>query len=486
MINFRENYLQALIVLDSSHHLHGVDHRQLNVWPVLRVLLGYRLHLTTINEQFNIVWPSIKWISERTVFDALISYKEKFFPFENNRKSKSQLLVLTNSSHDILLQPPTMILENPILGGICRELHHAEVSFDLWDVNNPVWKYDINSASQIRHRARAILSELVKNAQLTELLYAIVEVLYKFNYRFDLQGFLRWGREQVALFCAQYYFYCSTLQKHHYKVILLYNFYNPQTMALIAAARLNGIKVIEYQHSQISPTHFAYSVFVNICNHIAWMRFIPDHFFVWRKLDSDLLNTYFKDKYNYLITVTGRMFMRNMISGCIPAENQHGLSILIGLQGLRLPDWLIDSMCALDNFSWVLREHPRYPLSIEYRNELEKKIVNCKHVTFNQSGSVECAILNTDCVLTLFSGIAIEATCFNKPVLLFGQDGTSVYSREVEAGLMHEVSDYNSLVNRLNELLQQKQRHGNSNYSDELELNYKKFLEQIMRYVDKV
>ena len=85
-----------------------------------------------------------------------------------------------------------------------------------------------------------------------------IEIFFK-KEKINLPGIYNKLTDTIIDNQTQFYKYRSYFKKSGFKKILFYCYYNSAVMAINRAARELNIDTIEYQHSQISSNHFAYS-----------------------------------------------------------------------------------------------------------------------------------------------------------------------------------------------------------------------------------
>jgi hypothetical protein len=483
VINTRENYLQVLRQLDIVHSRTDAMYRDMPIWPVVRMLLGYRLHLTTVDQKMDLSWPTINWFSSNSLPDLLYNLLDKLLSYGADHIADAPLVVAIHSNHDRVVDDSSSRKSNVVLGGIVDELASLDLPFTIWDLHQPIWKTNTRIGAVLKHHARAVKRSILKDPTFQKLLDQVANELRTFQYHFSQLSFHEWASEQFALFYAQHLIYKDLLSHTSIKALLVYNFYNPQTMGLIAAAKKKGIKVLEYQHSQIAKSHFAFSSFIRNYDINCWRWFVPDHFLLWRELDRKLISEYFYGKLNVQASVVGRLFKRNTFLKCLNSKLEGEVVILVALQGLKLPAYIIDTIGKSDYVKWLIREHPRYPISDSYREEWNSLMNNCNHITFDKTTSVECTLLNVDAVLTAFSGIALEASLLSLPVLICDESGADVYKEEIASDLMVFIKDGSHFESEIIKLNGKKVKLSAESIEEQLSLNYKASINILKQYV---
>ncbi len=222
------------------------------------------------------------------------------------------------------------------------------------------------------------------------------------------------------------------------ELIRTYCCYNNKKTAMVRAANKLGIHLIEYQHSNITDTHFAYSHWKNIDS---YSEFLPKYFDVWSLADKNLIENNFKgEKYKPHISITGNVYLnkqKEKYNEVVAIDN----AILICLQGQWIPSFIEDFIREDSKYVWYIRLHPRYP---EDKKHLDKLHTEFPHkIKYEQANTSDLFLLlsQVQFLLTSFSGTALEAFEFGKQVIIFGEEGLDSYKTYIENGLFKYVVD---------------------------------------------
>ena len=230
---------------------------------------------------------------------------------------------------------------------------------------------------------------------------------------------------------AEYLTFSFIFKKLSVKNVLLYCYYNNTIMSVIRASNNLNIKTIEYQHSQVTSNHFAYSKWSHNINNSR--DFFPSKIWVWRKEDANYLKEQFKKIKNIDFIVGGNLLL-SLIQVKKDKRIDGKIKILVTLQGIDLPEYIYGILENNSSVIFYLRLHPRYPfdkelceqLKLKYPNEIELEKANSLnlHELFN----------HVDYHLTCFSGSAIEATHFNLTNIIYGDKGYLTFKNEITNG----------------------------------------------------
>jgi hypothetical protein len=234
------------------------------------------------------VWPILRFEIGCLMEDIPLTKRGKIWLI--------QLLILAIYSLKslTLLKPARMIIKTYTSGLVERkEIYYKDIWFDdlLLSVGDYVKIETINNRKFIRRRKTALTkSNLVTN--LLDLVTALLarvggpryisEIAGKLytglNNELKLNGItLRWAERRLRNFywCKKIYTYLLRRVRPAYLLTA-----DPGEYALVAAAKEQGIKVIELQHGLINRHHYAYSWMADAVKNKRWMP-IPDCLFLW-------------------------------------------------------------------------------------------------------------------------------------------------------------------------------------------------------------
>lgn len=245
------------------------------------------------------------------------------------------------------------------------------------------------------------------------------------------------------------------IHKKAYKQLLLqlkpsivqgYCFYENKINAMFSAANSLNIKTIEYQHSAISNSHFAYSKWKRVDD--LYLHF-PSCFYVWNKCDYLLIKDNFKGVYRKSkAEIVGIRHLK--LTPSLFEKNRDKL--LICLQGIWMPQWLESFLIEDNDFQWFIRLHPRYPNDKKQLNKLEKLEKVNLHINEANSSTLEELLPQSLALITCFSGTALEAFSLGIDVLIYGEEGKAAFSNFIEDGRFTYVSNQKIFVDKINAL----------------------------------
>jgi hypothetical protein len=206
------------------------------------------------------------------------------------------------------------------------------------------------------------------------------------------------------------------------------NYVNTKSMALVRAFRASGKPVCEIQHGLIGPTHPGYS------NRAFWQMeswITPTRFLVWNQTTREFLES-----------VSGRPAeVRSFddsyyLSASDYRRDRVRRSILLTLQwGTTLPEQIIEMVHAFSDVHWILRPHPRDPISPMDRPDCAR-LSRLEHVEISDPASpliVELA--RCELHVTENSSVVIEAATCGRKSIFWDVNSLGAFDAEVGAGM---------------------------------------------------
>jgi hypothetical protein len=281
----------------------------------------------------------------------------------------------------------------------------------------------------------------------------------------------------VLRFLPLYYNLINLTKPSH---VFISNYYDPEKIALIAACRLQGVKVIELAHSfQIGHEMYSFFPECKILNQI----FLPNFFWTWCQRSADFINSNYPfhtennpkpaypggivnlfysgiinidiDKVNHLFEKTG-----------ITKASKEGLTlILVSCHPnilSNLPNFLHDFIKQSKNLFWIFKTHPRHNFYTSEKDNFlfKQKIGDLINTCVIESREIHNAILyeNIDIHLTPHSSTAHELLKFGIKTIFFNSKALYFHKRDIDNGLFFYAESLIELKNHFNDLILKKEK----------------------------
>lgn len=410
-------------------------------WPLVKTAVGFQLFLiqskgtkvlTDINGEGSVYAPPL------TIRDAVSLFKSVI----KGNKTNAKTLVVTSSSHNTT--PYNGILMNQFTEPFLELFEKNSFSYEIYDLvgkNN-----SINTATFKKYYKLIAVRKFNKDVKIQGSINEFCEKLKLFfGEEFKFHSFISY----LIINCwSEYKSFEWWLQRSKFEKILCYCYYNSSVFPIILAANKRGITTVEYQHSQVSSEHLAYS---------SWKEsedvdFFPKIFWAWRKSDVERIQKEFSFKRTHKSLLGGNVFISKYLNKCDLSEKS-GISVLLTLQGIGIPDYIYEYIkCSRDVF-WHLRLHPRQLSDKELIVKLKE--LNPNHVDIEDSNNLSLYDLlgKVDYHMTSYSGSALEAQTFGVQNIIYSDKGYSSYKELIESNCYFFIEKKDELDKILREKL---------------------------------
>ena len=265
----------------------------------------------------------------------------------------------------------------------------------------------------------------------------------KLSLRFDEAwlNFIKWYITGLKLFSKN-----PTINR-----IYVTSWYIPDMMGLITAAKLCGIETIDVQHGKQGKYQGMYSWWTKTPKD--GYKLMPDRFWCWGKPSCNHIiksnnnesHEPFIGGYPWLDFYRKYIALPNDEYALIKDQSSYKHKVLVTLQPVQgeheepIPDFIIEHICSHENdkSQFNFRCHPNFKECISYC-ELRLKDVpsNRYKITSGESNLYDELLVSTHHI-TAYSSCCYEASAFDVPTLLFGNDALSIYDEEIQT---HEFS----------------------------------------------
>jgi len=247
--------------------------------------------------------------------------------------------------------------------------------------------------------------------------------------------FARWHRHASKFFDAS-----PDLRK-----VYLSNWYFPEMMGLIAAARDRGILTIDVQHGKQGRYQSMYSWWT--CIPHEGYRLLPDHFWCWGRPSCEHILASSPDRKRHRPIAGGFPwpdFYRRFLSRETPSsidDAKESRRVLVTLQGPvsghlePIPDFIINHLRSDASLGdvFVFRGHPNFTQSKAYCEQRLHDVPPERYAIDDGRPNLYDELLRSTHHITAFSSCCYEAEMFGVPTLLFGSEAYAIYEEEIKA-----------------------------------------------------
>jgi len=409
----------------------------INWWPLIKIQVSFQFHFLRMKGI-----DSLSYSKSDSLLLGLPNFSRRAYLNYLKRKysipkSVANVAVFGFESH--INTKYNCNLVNPYIYPFFEYLKKNEISYDTFDfITNKGLTDDYNDS--LKHFRRKVIKQFNKDINFQGQISSLSKYLANMvTDKFYLYDYLV---DSIIQCQSKFLMYSLFFKKNKYGFVLSYCYYEYSVMSIFRAANNLNIPTVEYQHSQVTSKHFAYSGWNNS---IAKSKeFFPTIIWAWR--DSDV--KYLKKEFSYIpslqILKGGNLFLSLMKNNHIYNHNSD-LKVLVTLQGAFLPSFITEFITESKDIHWYIRLHPRYN---DDKPLVEKlKLSNPSNIEIEKANSASIYDLLSDVNyhLTSFSGSAIEAQTFNVTNIIYGEKGYITYKEQIESGMYFHVKNKNDL-----------------------------------------
>lgn len=421
-----------------------------NWWPIIKTQVCFQIQLMNIRpiDESNFdTFSDLKLPTHTFGKRAYLNlFKNKIKKVDN----RSEVAVFTLDSHisvpykDSLINPFTY----PFLDFFDKN-HISYKVFQFWNSDG----FAYNNEIILRYYRKQVVEKFNKNKSFQLKLYALCEELkITISPRFDLYDLLA---NLIVDNQINYLSYLLFFKKYKFKKVLAYCYYDTTVMAIFRAANELGIPTIEYQHSQVSASHFAYSGWDTSIKDSS--GFFPSLIWAWGECDVQFLKKEFSALPSFDAIVGGNLGLSMFHKESKYKENNAEIKVLIAFQGMGIPDYILSLISKLKHVKWMLRLHPRYPQDKEIMIQIKKENNDSVDIDNANSLSIYELFTEVDYLLTCSSGSAIEAQSFGVTNIIYDLIGYKTYKDQIEKELYFFIRNEDDLKDILENKKKTKQ-----------------------------
>ncbi len=415
------------------------DFDGINWWPFIKVQVSYQLHLLSTNN-------SRLSLDDRELDEAekKIGFRDKLYFYsqllKTNKRTKN--LILTDNGHNILSSE--LKTNNPFTTPFIDCFNKFNINYTVFDakLESSLLGFDLKILKKVNSRR---VKKKFKSSEVFRNKLLKLNTFLKSHYgeHFSLYNHLA---RSIIINQIEYLVFLAILKRCDVKKVLLYCYYNSSMMSFIRACNDLNICSIEYQHSQVTSKHFAYSNWSYPLNNS--QNFFPTKIWVWQESDANYLAKQFEETKNIDFIVGGNMMLALSKEQKEKKENRN-IKILVTLQGIGLPDYIVNILENRPSLMFYLRLHPRYPYDNELCQKLKNKYGSQVEIEEANSKPLYELMSQVDYHLTCFSGSALEAMHFDLTNIIYGEKGYSTYKDKIDKNeFLHikNLRDFDNIV----------------------------------------
>jgi hypothetical protein len=250
-------------------------------------------------------------------------------------------------------------------------------------------------------------------------------------------------------------FFRGYLQKVQPTLVMVTNYYNDFSFALINECRDQGISTMDIQHGVQGRLHSAYGGWSSVPT--SGFNVLPDYFWCWSEDDAREINSWSKSISRHVAIPGGNLFLGLIKDRSTEFFRKYQASferkksrssnlektkpnVLVSLQTNMTSDDVLGEVYetilgSVNEYNWWVRLHPAM---ISGKNKLvallENKGIVSVEIELATETPLYVLLQNMDVHVTHSSSVVLEATHFGVPSIVVSEYGLSLYKKEIDSG----------------------------------------------------
>ncbi len=423
---------KKIVEIENSVNTKVFIWKSFNIWPLIRKILW--LKLIAINSSNREYEKKIK-LAPFAYIKIIISSIYRMFKKINAREDAVKLLF---SRPEYLQEINSKKFIDRIVDPIIESFRKDKKITKYYLSKVPKEKKLLHDALYLHQNATFSILKL--SMEQKETIYEIAKIL-------DLNGhnLERDYKNQLRLFIDWYISAKKLISKHKkLKEIYVTCWYMPEAMGICAAASQFGIKTIDIQHGKQGKYQAMYSGWTKIPD--KGYDLMPDNFWCWGQPSCDHILSSSPNRNIHIPFIGGypwvNYYKKNLMK-VDPHVPKNKIKVLVTMQPpqgqniQRIPDFIIDFLKSnnLVDIHFIFRLHPNDNEGYYYcKNRL--RLINPSLYTIEDSKRILYDIfLEISHHITAFSSCGYEASLFNIPTLLYGDESKEIYKYEIKENI---------------------------------------------------
>ncbi len=258
-------------------------------------------------------------------------------------------------------------------------------------------------------------------------------------------------------------FFKKIICKNGIKFVIAGCGYGEDTMALFMACNDAGVKCMEVQHGLAGGAgHRWYTSWKKLRSNGKKYEMLPDIYWCWSEHDKHTIDSWGKGCH---IAFHGYKPIYCVLDLLKEKTKKHTLflnngkkNILFSLQPeVEYPIWIKSVMQKTSSkCNWLIRKHPRFD---QKQASFINNIDDLENVYVNTIDDIllEKLLLQIDLHITNHSAVAIDVIDFNIKTIILGKSFESLFSREIQKGMIQVATDENTMITLIDSMMRQKE-----------------------------
>ena len=420
--------LKLIINIEEVVNTEEFTWKGFHTWPLIRKILWLKLITTNYNSEV---------VQKENKISFLLHIK-KFTLYLLNSFKKTKI---KKDSRVIFFSRPSY-LQKMYSGRYFDRI--VDPIIESFEINEKVTKYYsekiskekvlIHSSFHLYQNSPLMMIKIPK--QQKKLLDDIAKLLdinsleLQQSFSKDLQLFVGWYDSAKEL-----------LKKHlNLKEIYIGCWYFPDTMGVCAAADELSIKTIDVQHGKQGKYQAMYSGWTKLPKN--GYALMPDSFWCWGQPSCEHILASSPNRKKHIPFIGGYPWIEYYKKNMLPLDSKNSSSkirVLLTMQTPqagnleRIPDFIIDflSSSTIEDVHFIFRYHPNDIYGYHYCKErlvlIDPSLYSIDSGTQNLYDVFRVVTHH----ITAYSSCCYEASLFNIPTLLYGEESKEIYEDDI-------------------------------------------------------
>lgn len=417
-----------IMKIEDSVDVNSLSYEGFNTWPLLRKIIFLELRSTIKENKNNKKEYLINFFQRiKSILSVSLGSLKKTETIRDVEKiffSRPPYLQETDSNNFV-----DRIID-PIIGSFDKDIktvkyYLTKISKEKKLLYNYFYLYESISFKFITltDEEKRILNEISSITKINSL-------KLQNRYKSQLREFIRWYFSAKKLISK-----CPQL-----KEIYIVCWYFTDTMGICAAASEAGITTIDVQHGKQGKYQSMYSGWQKIPE--TGYNIMPDKFWCWGKPSCDHILSCSSSRKKHKPFIGGfpwvEYYKKYLTSdSCQSKESK--ITILLTTQpptsgnNERIPNFIIDFLCSYRNedLHLIIRLHPNdnkgYHYCLERLRMIDKRLYSIDKGKVNLYDIFRKVTHH----ITAYSSCCYEASLFNIPTMLYGEESREIYNEEI-------------------------------------------------------
>ncbi len=418
---------KIIIEIEDSIDIESLTLDDFNTWPILRMILWSNLTSNGVSVEKKNYLAKTYNLVKGIVSKIFYSYRKVEYKADSEKIFFSRPVYLQKLYSNKYVDR----IVDPIIDLLASSHNLTKYYFQKIPEEKKLINDYFNFSPNTSFRSIKISQQQKEIINDIEILLNNESLNLKRKYMDELHKFIKWYTSAKKL-----------LQKHNnLKEVYIACWYFPDMMGICAAASELGIKTIDIQHGKQGKYQAMYSGWTKIPE--KGYDLMPDSFWCWGQPSCDHILASSPNRKKHIPFIGGYPWIDYYKKNSPPQKlitNHTNIIVLVTMQSPqgsnkeRIPDFIMKFLFSnnTDDLEFIFRLHPDDEEGFNYCKE-RLKVVDSRLYSID-TGSVNLYDLMRVAThhVTAYSSCCYEASLFNVPTLLYGDESKEIYKEDID------------------------------------------------------